>query len=94
MHYWIIFINFAFGITKDELAARLRDIEWDDFEVKAAKFDLPKNIRETVSAFSNCSGGWIVLGVKQSGHILYKVSSPKKIDILLIASMSMANWIT
>ena len=55
-------------MIKEELVARLRDIEWDDFEVKAAKSDLPKNIWETVSAFSNCSGGWIVLGVKQSGH--------------------------
>ena len=61
--------NFAFGMTKEELVARLRDIEWDDFEVKAAKSDLPKNIWETVSAFSNCSGGWIVLGVKQSGRL-------------------------
>lgn len=56
-------------MTKEELVARLRDIEWDDFEVKAAKSDLPKNIWETVSAFSNCSGGWIVLGVKQSGRL-------------------------
>lgn len=55
-------------MTKEELAARLRDIEWDDFEVKAAKSDLPKSIWETVSAFSNCSGGWIVLGVRQSGR--------------------------
>ncbi|MCM1178213.1 MAG: putative DNA binding domain-containing protein [Clostridium sp.] len=55
-------------MTKEELVARLRDIEWDDFEVKAAKSDLPKNIWETVSAFSNCSGGWIVLGVKQTGQ--------------------------
>lgn len=38
-------------MTKEELVARLRDIEWDDFEVKAAKSDLPKNIWETVSAF-------------------------------------------
>ena len=54
-------------MTKEELVARLRDIEWDDFEVKAAKSELPKNIWETVSALSNTSGGWIVLGVKQSG---------------------------
>lgn len=29
-------------MTKDELVARLHDIEWDDFEVKAAKSNLPK----------------------------------------------------
>ena len=56
-------------MTKEELVARLRDIEWDDFEVKTAKSDLPKNIWETVSAFSNCSGGWIVLGIKQAGRL-------------------------
>lgn len=44
-------INFAIRMTKEELVARLRDIEWDDFEVKVAKSDLPKNIWETVSAF-------------------------------------------
>lgn len=54
-------------MTKEELVARLRDIEWEDFEVKEAKSELPKNIWETVSAFSNTSGGWIVLGVKQIG---------------------------
>ena len=36
-------------MTKDELVARLHDIEWDDFEVKAAKSDLSKNIWETAS---------------------------------------------
>ncbi|MGM9812349.1 MAG: helix-turn-helix domain-containing protein [Muribaculaceae bacterium] len=59
--------KFVFEMTKEELVARLRDIEWDDFEVKSAKSELPKNIWETVSAFSNTSGGWIVLAVKQSG---------------------------
>ena len=54
-------------MTKDELVAKLRDIEWEDFEVKEAKSELPKTIWETVSAFSNTSGGWIVLGLKQSG---------------------------
>ena len=44
-------------MTKDELLSRLQDIEWDDFEVKEAKSELPKNISETVSAFSNTSAG-------------------------------------
>ena len=33
-------------MTKDELVAKLRDIEWEDFEVKAAKSELPKNVWE------------------------------------------------
>ena len=53
-------------MTKEELIGRLQDIEWDDFEVKEARSALPKNIWETVSAFANTSGGWIVLGVKQN----------------------------
>ncbi len=54
-------------MTKEELIARLKDIEWDDFEVKEAADALPKSVWETVSAFSNTSGGWLVLGVKQIG---------------------------
>ena len=54
-------------MTKDELILRLKDIEWDDFEVKEALNKLPDNVWETVSAFSNTSGGWIVFGIKQNG---------------------------
>lgn len=52
-------------MRKDELLKRLSDIEWDDFEVKEATGGIPKSMWETVSAFSNTAGGWIILGVKE-----------------------------
>ncbi len=53
-------------MTRDELLKHLTTIEWDNFEVKEAQSELPKNIWETVSAFANTAGGWIVLGVAES----------------------------
>jgi len=54
-------------MTKQELLEHLQDIEWDNFEVKEAATELPKSSWETVSAFANTSGGWLVLGVSQNG---------------------------
>ncbi|MDR0394698.1 MAG: putative DNA binding domain-containing protein [Tannerella sp.] len=54
-------------MNKEQLLKHLQDIEWDNFEVKKAAKELPKNSWETVSAFANTSGGWLVLGVSQHG---------------------------
>ena len=56
-------------MTKEELLQKLSEIEWDDFECKAAQDKLPEDVWETVSAFSNTSGGWIVFGIKQRGKL-------------------------
>jgi len=69
-------------MTKPELLKRLTDIEWDDFEVKDARSGLPKNIWETVSAFANVAGGWVVLGVAQTGKKfeIVGVENPEKLE--------------
>jgi len=50
-------------MNKPQLLQRLQDIEWDNFEVKTARKDIPKDGWETVSAFANTSGGWVVFGI-------------------------------
>jgi len=69
-------------MNKQELVQKLGDIEWEDFEVKEAKSEIPKNSWETISAFSNTAGGWLVFGVKKNGkeYILLGVSNPSKIE--------------
>ena len=47
-------------MDKTELIKKLEDIEWQDFEVKEAKLEIPKNAWDTVSAFSNTAGGWLI----------------------------------
>ncbi len=68
-------------MNKQELIQKLGDIEWEDFEVKEAKSDLPKSSWETVSAFSNTAGGWLVFGVKKEGkkYEILGVDNPEKI---------------
>ena len=69
-------------MKKAELITRLEDIEWEDFEVKEAKSEIPKNSWETVSAFSNTAGGWLVFGVNKTGksYKIIGVSNPEKIE--------------
>ena len=53
-------------MDRDELLKRLRGYEWKDFEAKEASWAAPKSAYETVSAFANTAGGWIVFGIKES----------------------------
>src|ERR1017187_585834 len=53
-------------MTKEELLKRLAGIEGDDWEVKEAARDVPNSAYETVSAFANTAGGYLVFGVKEA----------------------------
>ena len=70
------------SMTKQKLLEYLQDIEWDNFEVKIAKTDIPKDVWETVSAFSNTSGGWFVFGVSQKKNVfeIVGVDTPEKLE--------------
>jgi len=80
-------------MTKDELLQRLNDIEWDDFEIKEASGGLPKSMWETVSAFSNTAGGWIILGVKEvkiksvSTYEIIGIEKPEKMEQDVISTL-------
>ena len=69
-------------MNKEDLIKKLEDIEWEDFEVKEAQNAIPKNSWETVSAFSNTVGGWLIFGVKKSGqsYEIKGVNNPGKIE--------------
>lgn len=69
-------------MDKTELIKKLEDIEWEDFEVKEAKLEIPKNAWDTVSAFSNTAGGWLIFGVSKKGkhYDILGVSNPEKIE--------------
>lgn len=69
-------------MKKQELIEKLQDIEWEDFEVKEAKSEVPKSCWESVSAFSNTAGGWLVFGVKKTGkeYEISGVNNPEKVS--------------
>lgn len=69
-------------MNKQELIEKLQDIEWEDFEVKEAKSDVPKNSWESVSAFANTNGGWLIFGVKKEGkkYFIKGVKTPERVE--------------
>ncbi|RYM33984.1 ATP-binding protein [Brumimicrobium glaciale] len=76
-------------MNKEELIDKLNDLEWEDFEVKEAKAEIPKSSWETVSAFSNSVGGWLVFGVKEIGKRfeIQGVTNPEKIEQDFLATL-------
>ena len=51
-------------MEREELIERLKGYEWNDVEFKKAQRGVPEAAYETVSAFSNTEGGWLVFGVQ------------------------------
>ena len=51
-------------MERAELIERLKGYEWTAVEFKEARRDVPKSAYETVSAFANTEGGWLVFGVR------------------------------
>lgn len=54
-------------MNRDDLLKRLERFEWSEFEVKAAQRGVPNNAYETVSAFANTTGGYLIFGVAEDG---------------------------
>ena len=57
-------------MTRGDLIERLSKYEWSDVEFKEARDAAPRSAYETVSAFANTSGGWLVFGVRDRGGTL------------------------
>lgn len=54
-------------MTHDELLERLNGFEWNDVEFKECQREVSRSAYDTVSAFANTSGGWLIFGVRQVG---------------------------
>ncbi|MBO4215783.1 MAG: ATP-binding protein, partial [Bacteroidaceae bacterium] len=80
-------------MTKEELLKRISGVEWEDFECKEALDELPKNVWDSVSAFSNTAGGWVVLGIKEtkkktgSVFTVTGVNNPEKMEQDFISTL-------
>ena len=57
-------------MTSEEMIDRIGTHEWSDVEFKEARSAAPRSAYETVSAFANTAGGWLVFGVRDRGGSL------------------------
>ena len=60
-------------MTHDEIIERLNKYEWTDVEFKEARNAAPRSAYDTVFAFANTAGGWLVFGVRDRGGTLEMV---------------------
>ena len=54
-------------MCRSQFIERLKGHEWTDLEFKKARRGVPEGAYETVAAFSNTGGGWLVFGVQERG---------------------------
>ena len=62
------------------LKKRLRVAEWNDIEFKEARGGMPRSALETVSAFANTHGGWLVFGIAGRRNGDYEIVGVEKPD--------------
>jgi ATP-dependent DNA helicase RecG len=66
-------------MTRDELIKRLQGFEWNDAEFKKARGGVPDSAYETVCAFSNTAGGWLVFGI-EDGEDKFEIVGVIEVD--------------
>jgi ATP-dependent DNA helicase RecG len=65
----------------DELVDLTGNPEWENLEFKEARDNVPANCYETVSAFANTSGGWLIFGVIENKRSrTFKTQGIRNID--------------
>jgi len=80
-------------MDRDELIRRLKGHEWNDVEFKEAQHELPKSVYETVSAFSNTHGGWLVFGARsrETGYEVVGVANVDQIQSDFLSTLRADN---
>ena len=80
-------------MNKNRLIQYLKGHEGDDIEFKSARSGMPLSAYETVSAFANTSGGWIVFGVQENQGVFEPtgVDNPDRIQNDFLSSLRADN---
>ncbi|MEA1939654.1 MAG: putative DNA binding domain-containing protein, partial [Candidatus Caldatribacteriota bacterium] len=76
-------------LTKKQLINKINGIEWEDIEMKRASNAVPRNSWDTVSAFANTLGGYLIFGITESNGTfeITGVNNPEKIHSDFITTL-------